>query len=127
MEIIISTLLGITAMLLAVQEVISFRYKKSAFKNLNDEYFNPTKSWKNKYKKPFIKKGNKFLGSVYFFSFLTGFNELIKFITSSIIIILAILIINQKYILSIYENILLFLLLRGVWTYIYIKTTKNFK
>ncbi len=38
----------------AAKDIISFRYEQSVFAKLNPIFWNPLKSWKNKYRRPII-------------------------------------------------------------------------
>jgi len=55
-EITIMVVLGI---LQAVQETLNDRYNKSIFRNLNEFFWNPKLSWRNKYKEGNPLKGRK--------------------------------------------------------------------
>ena len=64
----------------AIQDVITFNYDYSVFRNLDPMYFNPKKSWRNKYKYNNQAYGPKFFGSTTFLVWLTDFWHLLKFI-----------------------------------------------
>jgi hypothetical protein len=61
-------------------DVIRFRWNRCIFKGLNDKWFNPALSWKNKWKNGIAKQGERFLGSSTIFAFLTDFWHLSKFL-----------------------------------------------
>lgn len=55
----------------AVMDTLLFHFNKSIFSNKNEKWWNPTVSWKNKYKDNDPNKGAKFFGSTTFLVFLT--------------------------------------------------------
>jgi hypothetical protein len=63
----------------AIMDKIQFHYNKSLFSNkyFNQNFWNPSESWKNKWKEDF--KTEKFLGSSSIFVFLTDAWHLFKF------------------------------------------------
>lgn len=64
----------------AIQDVITFKYEYSVFRNLDPMYFNPAVSWRNKYKDGNPVNGERFFGSTTFLVWLTDFWHLLKFI-----------------------------------------------
>ena len=64
----------------AAQDAITHNFEKSIFRNLNPYYFDPSKSWVNKYKDNNPLEGPKFFGSTTFLVWLTDFWHLLKFI-----------------------------------------------
>ena len=55
----------------AVMDVLAFKYKRSIFNKLDPDFWNPSRSWRNKYKDQEEPKGPKFFGSTTFLVFTT--------------------------------------------------------
>lgn len=71
---------GIAASLCAVTETLKEFFDRSIFKDLNQEFWNPQISWRNKWKDGDITKGEKFFGSSTFLSLFTDGWHLCKFL-----------------------------------------------
>lgn len=69
----------------ALQDVITYNFDTSVFRNTNRKYFDPRISWKNKYKDCNPNKGERFFGSTTFLVWLTDFWHLLKFIKMNIV------------------------------------------
>jgi len=61
----------IAAICNAVMDKLHSHYNKSIFKNLNSKWWNPSESWKNKWKNGDPSQGEAYLGSSTVFVFLT--------------------------------------------------------
>ena len=69
---IIVLLIIIAAISKSVMDTVSFRFTESIFSNFkNQNWWNPSISWKNKYKNQDPKQGPKFFGSTTFLVFIT--------------------------------------------------------
>jgi hypothetical protein len=55
----------------AVKDVLAFKFKTSRFRKLNPEWWNPSRSWRNKYRNRLESEGERFPGSTHIFSFIT--------------------------------------------------------
>jgi len=65
----------------ACMDVLKVRWVRSIFYNVkNQQWFNPSLSWKNKWKNGNPRNGEKFLGSSTVFVFLTDFWHFSKFL-----------------------------------------------
>ena len=65
----------------ACMDIIKSRWVWSIFRNVkNQQWFDPSISWKNKWKDGDIQKGEKFLGSSTVFVFVTDFWHFCKFL-----------------------------------------------
>lgn len=106
MKIITILILILIAILFAINETISFRYKKSKFKNLNPNFFDPKKAWKNTH-------NNKIYNLL--FNFLTSFYKVLNQIIITLIIGLIILLWNENKEVNIYINLMYFLSLLIIW------------
>ncbi len=71
----------------AIMDKIQFHYDKSFFsnKNFNQKFWNPSESWKNKWKEDL--KTEKFLGSSSIFVFLTDAWHLFKFFRNTFLFV----------------------------------------
>lgn len=98
----------------AICDVLNSRFDKSIFKNINEKYFNPTISWKNKYKDGDPNKGAKFLGSTTFLVMFTDFWHLCNFIMIISFILSLTLNIYYNPIFSIIIDTLLIYILYGI-------------
>jgi hypothetical protein len=74
-------LIMISAIAEAVMDTISHRFSESIFKDLNDDWWDPTFSWRNKYKDKSEYLGPKFWGSTTFFVFVTDAWHMFKMIS----------------------------------------------
>lgn len=73
-------LITISASSLAALDILHNRFHESIFKNMNDLWWDPTFSWRNKYKRRSQYLGPKFIGSTTIFSFVTDAVSMFKFI-----------------------------------------------
>jgi len=65
----------------ACMDIIKIRWIWSIFYNVkNEQWFNPSLSWRNKWKDGHPDKGEKFLGSSTIFVFVTDFWHFCKFL-----------------------------------------------
>lgn len=69
----------------AVMDVLAFKFKRSIFRKFNPNWWNPSKSWKNKYKGRNPNAGPAFVGSTTFLSFITDAWHLFQFGMTSFI------------------------------------------
>ena len=99
----------------AVMDVLNFKFKTSVFNKLNPDYWNPAKSWRNKYKNKMAYQGPAFIGSTTFLSFLTDAWHLFQFLSNSFLALSVVVVFHDLFNLSIGENILVFLGLKLVW------------
>lgn len=97
-----SILLFIAGALNGIMDLIQFHYDNSKFKGLNENYFNPKKSWVNKWKwvneykggYPIVVRKERFWGSSRWFVRFTDFWHLVK--SFMILCIIASVIIGTK-------------------------------
>jgi len=68
--ILIGTLILVSGLAKAIQDKLGFHFEKSVFSKLGD-YWNPSTSWKRKYKNGDPAQGEAFLGSTTIFVSLT--------------------------------------------------------
>ena len=95
---IIIILLIIAAISNAVMDTISFRFEKSIFSKFkNKDWFDPSISWKNKYKDKCPDKGPAFWGSTTFFVWVTDAWHFFQMIMLSCFNVSIILCINVAY------------------------------
>ena len=73
-------LIVISASSSAASDILHHRFHESIFKNLNDLWWDPTFSWRNKYKRRSPYLGPKFFGSTTIFLFLTDASSMFNFI-----------------------------------------------
>lgn len=73
-------LIIVSASALAALDIIYDRFHESIFKNLDDSWWDPTFSWRNKYRRRSQYLGPKFFGSTTIFSFVTDAASMFKFI-----------------------------------------------
>lgn len=66
-----------------LEQTVTYHYShfKADYPNINDNFFNPAISWKNKYKDNDPSKGAKFFGSTSLLVFTTDFKHLMDFCT----------------------------------------------
>lgn len=77
----------LASILNACMDVNFNEYAGSVFSRLNPAYWNPTVSWKNKWKDGDESHGEKFFGSSTFLSFLTDSWHLFKFLYQCCLIV----------------------------------------
>jgi hypothetical protein len=87
----------IAAICNAVMDVLAFKYKHSIFSSRNSYYWNPSISWRNKYKNKKVSSGSAFFGSTTFLVFTTDAWHLFQFLSNSFIIISMILLVIVSY------------------------------
>ena len=82
MNILIIVLIIISGLCRGLREVIQFRYNnfKQVFPKINDLWWNPQISWKNKYEDGDPTKGEKFLFSTTLFVFVTDAFHFLAFL-----------------------------------------------
>ena len=110
--IIAGILLAMAAICNAAMDVLAFKFKSSIFKNLNHNWWNPAKSWKNKYKDKAVFKGPAFPGSTTLFSFVTDAWHLFQFLSNTLIAIAFIVVIFALSTLSVWKLLLLLVILK---------------
>lgn len=103
----------------AVMDVLAFKYKYSIFSSRDQYYWNPSISWRNKYKDRKISNGPAFFGSTTFLVFTTDAWHLFQFLSNSFIVISMILIINIFYTPIWWQDIIIFILLKAMWGMIF--------
>ena len=99
----------------AVMDVLAFKYRKSIFSKLNPKFWNPNKSYKNKYKNNDEKNGPAFFGSTTFLVFTTDAWHLFQFLSNSLIVLSIILVCNYFFNFSWWNNIIIFICLKLLW------------
>ena len=68
-----------------IQDIVAYNYDTSVFRNCNRKYFDPSVSWKNKYKNGNPNCGERFFGSTTFLVWLTDFWHLMKFVKMNLL------------------------------------------
>lgn len=114
------------AILNAVMDTIAIKYNKSIFPKLfptKNQFFNPSVSWKNKYKNNDPTLGPKFFGSTTFLAFTTDAWHLAK---SLMLILLFIGVVCYLPIINPVLDIILFYIVFGAtfelfWSKIFVK------
>lgn len=81
--IIIAALAGLAGLLDGVKDSLQFHFSSSFARNWNAEYWNPSKSWRRKYKNGDPNNGPAFFGSTTFLVFLTDAWHLSKFLKAA--------------------------------------------
>lgn len=99
----------------AVMDTIAFKYKRSIFNNLNQHYWNPAKSWRNKYKDKMVFKGPAFIGSTTVFSFLTDAWHLFQFLSNSFLALSVVIIYHETVNPNLWYNLGVFIILKVTW------------
>ena len=70
-----------------VMDSLQFHYQNSIFRNLNAQYWDPSKSWRNKYKGGDPSLGPKFIGSTTFLVWISdGWHLMQMFFLNSMIL-----------------------------------------
>ena len=105
----------LAAMCNAVMDTIAFKYKRSIFNNLNQQYWNPAKSWRNKYKDKMVLKGPAFIGSTTVFSFLTDAWHLFQFLSNSFLALSVVIIYHETVNPNLWYSLGLFIILKTTW------------
>lgn len=102
----------------SIMDKIQFHFNKSIFRYFKNQLFwDPSISWKNKYKNGDPKQGSKFLGSTTYFVFVTDAWHFFKFLkntsmfTSMGLSMYGVTFLSQEFDLSTILTILMFLLL----------------
>jgi len=103
----------------AVMDTIAFKYKRSIFKNLNSQYWNPAKSWRNKYKNKMVFNGHAFIGSTTVLSFLTDAWHLFQFLSNSFLALSVVIIYHETVNQNLWYSLGLFIILKMIWGIIF--------
>ena len=117
MIILISCLWLISAISKTISDTLAFRFKKSIFKNLNEDWWNPSKSWRNMYKNGKRSDGPKYFGSTTIFKFTTDAWNMFESISTATLSICIVMIISNGFKLSGFVSVLLFLVIQLVFTF----------
>lgn len=99
----------------AVMDVLAFKYKKSIFRNWNPDFWNPSRSWRNKYKNKEEPNGPAFFGSTTFLVFTTDAWHLFQFLSNSLIVLSIVLVFNHFANPYWWINLAIFAGLKVVW------------
>ena len=126
MIILISCLWLISAISKTISDTLAFRFKKSIFKNLNEDWWNPSKSWRNMYKNGKRAEGPKYLGSTTILRFTTDAWNLFEFLCSSCLSISIVTALTLEFKLQLLTSIILFLFIQVLYTLSYIQVSKQF-
>lgn len=122
--IIIVLLLIISAISKSIMDLINFKFSDSVFSKLrNKEWFDPSESWKNKYKDRDPQKGAAFFGSTTFLSWITDAWHFFQMIMLSCFQLIIVLLLNQTLFVN-YE--LTKLIVIDILSFISIKTIFGF-
>jgi len=105
---------GIAGIFTALAHSLAFKFKKSIFKDMNQEWWNPAKSWKNVYKDRMPSKGAKFLGSTIFFKFVTDAWHLFRFLATSALTLSVVVVFDHLFELLWWQCLLLFVGLNAI-------------
>lgn len=103
----------------AAIDTLSFKYNKSIFSHLNSEFWNPKRSYRNKFKNKMPFKGSAYFGSQTIFAFLTDGFHLLRFISYTSAILSAIFLMESGKFDIWYEYILLIILGKITYDYIF--------
>lgn len=110
----------LAAMCNAVMDVLAFKYKKSIFKNLDPEYWNPSISWRNKYKNKRQDDGPAFFLSTTALVFVTDAWHLFQFLSNSLIILAVIMVFYTAFPYTLWwHHVLVFIGMKAVWGMIF--------
>ena len=93
----------------AIKDTLAFKFKSSIFRDLNPDYWNPSKSWRNKYKNRMAYQGPAFIGSTTFLSFLTDAWHLFQFLGNSFLALSVVVVIQDSLNLNWWQTLLSFL------------------
>lgn len=111
----------------AACDTLAFRFKKSIFKNKNDTWWNPSKSWRNMYKNGKRSDGNKFIGSTSIFKFTTDAWNMFDFLSHGCFSIGIIILLDKEFKLQILSCILIFIMLQLSYMIMYELISKVYK
>ena len=117
--IIIGLLWGIAAFCNAVMDVLAFKFKSSVFKDKDEDWWNPAKSWRNKYKNKMVSNGPKFPGSTTVFSFVTDAWHLFQFLSNSFLALSVVVGIHSFNNLTLLQLLIAFIALKMIWGVIF--------
>jgi len=96
----------------AIMDTLQFHYNNSIFKTMDEFFWNPKISWKNKYKNHNKEEGEKFFCSTTVFVFLTDGWHLFQSIFLNCIFLIPIVLINLLHPLSFWWLMIIFLTIR---------------
>jgi hypothetical protein len=109
------SLWALAAVCNAVMDVLAFKFKTSVFKNMNPNYWNPAKSWRNKYKQKMPFKGPAFIGSTTFLSFLTDAWHLFQFLSNTFLALSVLVVFLHYTTISWWAGLAIFLGMKLTW------------
>lgn len=91
-------ILGLHAICVAMMDTLAFRFKKSIFKDWNQTFWYPNKSWKNKFQEGQTQTEKpKFFGALDIFSYFTEGFGLLR-LTSMILLALSFFVICLSFV-----------------------------
>lgn len=99
----------------AIADVLAFKFKTSIFKNLNPDWWNPGKSWRNKYKNKAIFQGEAFFGSTTFLRFTTDAWHMFQFLSNSFLTLSLVFTVHRLNSLEWWEDVVFFIALKILW------------
>lgn len=103
----------------AVMDVLAFKFKTSVFKDLNPDWWNPSISWRNKYKDKNPNKGERFPGSTTALSFITDAWHLFQFLSNSFLALSVVFVFLHYTSINWWQALIMFLGLKVIWGLIF--------
>lgn len=101
----------LSAVFAAIANILAFKFKSSVFQEKDPNWWNPGKSWRNKYKNKMAYQGPKFFASTTFLSFLTDAWHLMQFLSNAFLALSVSLILRAHMGLNLWATGLVFLAL----------------
>lgn len=123
MQYFIFIIIALISVGFSLWEKLLHHYDKSIFSNLNPNFWDPSVSWKSKYKDGDPKKGEKFLFSTTFLSFLTDSYHGIKSLILFLMVISLNIVYGQNILIGVIISLLIYTFVFGItFNYLFDKT-----
>ena len=111
----------------SVCDTLAFRFKKSIFKNRKEDWWNPSKSWRNMYKNGKKSDGASFIGSTSIFKFTTDAWNMFDFLSHGCFSAGIVVLFDIRFKLAWWVCILMFLGLQGLYMLMYEAASKAYR
>lgn len=109
----------LAALCMVIANVLAFKFKKSIFKNLNADWWDPKKAHKNKFKNGIYNQGPKFSGSTSVFKFWTNARHLFEALSNSFLALSVVFLISRDFDMNWWQELITFVAIKGAWLVIW--------
>jgi hypothetical protein len=111
----------------SVCDTLAFRFKKSIFKNRKEDWWNPSKSWRNMYKNGKKSNGASFIGSTSIFKFITDAWNMFDFLSHGCFTLGIVMLLDMEFGFAWWVCVIMFLVLQLSYMLMYEVMSKAYK